>query len=314
MSRTFSGIYPVLYAFFNADGTLDEGAMAIQVDHCLAAGAHGICVLGLVTEVNKLDSAARRHLVEVVGGLLRGRAPYAVTIGEPTSQGQIEFAKMAKQAGADWVILQPPPGPQREDALIDFFRETAAGIDGEVAIQNNPVNLASSLTVEGVLSLMGQAPNVTLVKAEGWSVDIARLTSETDGSLSIFGGHGGLEFISLMLGGGHGLIPAPDCLALQVRMFELLVSGDSQAQAAAERIHQALLPEIIFMTRNVPGLVYYGKRLFASKLGITTLHDLGPTIKPTAFGLSETTRLADRLHLLELEHGLDHYSPFKQIN
>ena len=53
--KRFQGIYPVLYALFDDRGTLDRTAMQAQVEHCIAAGAHGIMVLGLVTEVHKMD-------------------------------------------------------------------------------------------------------------------------------------------------------------------------------------------------------------------------------------------------------------------
>ncbi|MCB9969478.1 MAG: hypothetical protein H6852_17810 [Geminicoccaceae bacterium] len=47
---SFSGVYPILYSFFGADGRLDHEAMQLQVDRCIAAGVHGIAVLGNVTE------------------------------------------------------------------------------------------------------------------------------------------------------------------------------------------------------------------------------------------------------------------------
>ena len=60
---SFRGIYPILYAFFGADGRLDEAAMRRQVQCCLAGGAHGLAVLGLATEVNKLSAAEKRDVV-----------------------------------------------------------------------------------------------------------------------------------------------------------------------------------------------------------------------------------------------------------
>ena len=43
----FSGIYPMLYALFAADGSLDRAAMRRQVQACLRGGAHGIAVNSL---------------------------------------------------------------------------------------------------------------------------------------------------------------------------------------------------------------------------------------------------------------------------
>jgi 2-keto-3-deoxy-L-arabinonate dehydratase len=293
----FRGVYPILYAFFDGRGRLDPEAMRRQVDHCIAAGAHGIAVLGLVTEVNKLDPAERHGLVEMVGHLVAGRVPYAVTVGAAAPDEQVAFCRAARAAGASWVILQPPPGAGLGEAdLLAHFGAVAGAVDLPVAIQNNPVNLASSLAPDALVGLLRRHPNISLLKAEGWSVDIARVIAALDGRVDAFGGHGGLEFIALMRSGGAGLIPAPDVLALQVMMFEDLASGDPRRLARAKAIHREILPLIVFMTRSIPGLVCYGKRLMARRLDLPEPHDRQPALAPDAFGLAEMERLlADAL-------------------
>jgi len=57
------GIYPILYAFFGADGKLDRSAMRRQAEACIEMGAHGIAALGLATEVSKLSSAERHDVM-----------------------------------------------------------------------------------------------------------------------------------------------------------------------------------------------------------------------------------------------------------
>jgi 2-keto-3-deoxy-L-arabinonate dehydratase len=293
----YSGVYPILYAFWDGDGRLDEPAMRAQVEHCLAEGAHGIAVLGLVTEVNRMSTQERRQVVRCVGEAIAGRVPYAVTIGEPGAVEQIAFAGFAREHGATWVILQPPPGAARSEIELQrHFGRIADALDCPVAIQNNPINLASSLAPDALASVVKAHPNVTLLKAEGWSVDIARVIEALNGEIDAFGGHGGAEFISLMRSGGAGLIPAPDCLALQVAMYEALASRVPARVAAAERAHKEILPLVTFMTRSIPGLLCYGKRLMARRLGFAQVHDLAPFHAPTQFGLAEMDRLfADAL-------------------
>jgi 2-keto-3-deoxy-L-arabinonate dehydratase len=290
--RRFRGVYPVLYAFFDRDGRLDHAAMRTQVEHCIAACAHGVMVLGLVTEVHKMTTAERQEVVEVVGACIAGRVPYAVTVAEQDPAAQISFARMAKSNGADWVILQPPPGKDHsEEDLQRHFGTIADALDLPVAIQNNPVNLDSALSPDGLIGLLKRHPNISLLKAEGWSVDIAKVLSGLDGNVDAFGGHGGLEFISLIRSGGAGLIPAPDCLAIQVAMYEALTSGDAAAVALAERLHHGILPLIVFMTRSIPGLLCYGKRVMAKRLGFFEVFDRAPALAPTAFGLAEMERV-----------------------
>jgi 2-keto-3-deoxy-L-arabinonate dehydratase len=292
MQRRFRGVYPVLYAFWRPDGRLDHDAMRAQVEHCLAAGAHGITVLGLVTEVHRMTTAERQETVELVGAAIRGRVPYAVTVAEQDAEAQIRFTAMAERNGADWVILQPPPGKGHSEVdLQRHFGRIADASPLPVAIQNNPVNLDSALSPEGLTALVKRHAHIRLLKAEGWSVEIARVIEACGGAVDAFGGHGGLEFLSLLRSGGAGLIPAPDILEAQVAIYEALTSGDADAAAAAEALHRALLPLIVFMTRNIGGLLCYGKRVMAKRLGFGALHEREGALAPTAFGLAEMERL-----------------------
>lgn len=287
------GIYPILYAFFDAEGSIDRALMARQVEHCIATGTHGIAVLGLVTEVHKMDVNERLHLVEMVGSLIGGRLPYAVTVCEPTIAGQIAFAREAQRAGADWLILQPPAiAGMGEKDLVAFFGQVADTVGIPVAVQNNPVNLPVSLSVDALVALNRNHANITLLKGEGFSVDIARVIEGTGGSMRVFGGHGGIEFMSLLRSGGAGLIPAPDFLGPQVAIYELWRQGTPAAIAEAERIHSRILPAIVFMSRSIPAMLCYGKRLFARQLGLEEPVDRLPALQPTPFGLSEVARFA----------------------
>lgn len=296
----FRGVYPILYAFFDADGRLDHAAMRAQVEHCIAAGCHGIAVLGLVTEVHRMTTAERREVVEVVGDAIARRVPYAVTVAEQDPAAQIAFARMAAENGADWVILQPPPGKGHAEAdLQRHFGTIADAAPRPVAIQNNPVNLDSHLSPDGLTTLVRRHANIALLKAEGWSVDIARVLAETGDAVDAFGGHGGLEFVSLIRSGGAGLIPAPDVLAAQVLLYEGLVSGRPEAEALALRLHRELLPLIVFMTRGVPGILCYGKRVMARRMGLETVHDRPGGHVPTPFGLAETERLLAEVRAAE---------------
>lgn len=290
--RRFRGVYPILYAFLDDRGRLDHDAMRAEVEHCIASGATGVAVLGLVTEVHRMTTTERREVVELVGDAIAGRVPYAVTIAEQDPTAQIDFAAFAARNGADWVILQPPPGKGHSEAELQrHFGTIADAVSVPVAIQNNPVNLDSYLSPDGLVELIHRHANIRLLKAEGWSVDIARVLEAVDGAVDAFGGHGGLELVSLINSGGAGLIPAPDCLAAQVAVFAGLSSEDAETRRLAGRLHRELLPLVVFMTRSIPGLLCYGKRVMAKRLGFATVHDRPGALAPTAFGLAEMERL-----------------------
>lgn len=291
-ARRFSGVYPILYTFYDARGGIDEHAMRLQVERCIAAGAHGIAILGLVTEVHKLDLEERRQVVDIVAGAIAGRVPLAVTVGEPSVHGQIAFARHAQRAGAAWVILQPPAKGYAEGEYVRFLGSVADALDLPVAIQNNPVNMDVALSTAGLLGLMRDHPNIRLLKGEGPAVQVAQLIEQGNSACDVFAGHGGKEFLSNLRSGCAGLIPAPDCLDVQLRIYDHMRAG---REDEAARLHASILPLIVFMTHSVPLLLCYGKRLIARRLGIEAIHERAPEMKPTAFGLAEVERMSGML-------------------
>ena len=192
-SPQFHGIYPVLYAFHTEKGSIDVAAMQRQVEHVIGCGAHGIMVLGLITEVQKHTTQERLALVEMVADTIKDRVPLMVTIGEQTAQEQTNFARQACAAGADLIILQPPNQLEGgEDALIRFFGHSIDALPCPVGIQHNPFNLAINLSLDGLVQLYRNHANLQMIKAEGTAVETQALIEKTDGKLATFCGHGGI--------------------------------------------------------------------------------------------------------------------------
>jgi 2-keto-3-deoxy-L-arabinonate dehydratase len=279
--------------------------MTRQVEHCVAAGANGVMVLGLITEVSKHSFNERLEIVGITSEALDGRKPLLVTTGEPTQEGQLAFARASREAGANIIILQPPPEIEGgEAALLRFFGDTADALDFPCAIQHNPFNLKVNLSLEGLITLCRNHPNISLIKAEGTALETERLIAATDGKIAAFTGHGGIEFMTNLRSGAAGLIPAPDALALQVLIHRLFREGTPESLERAERIHRDLLPMIVFRMRSIDQALCYGKRLVAERLGIEILHEREPYLRPTTFGLAEMRRHAMYLAAVEVREGV----------
>ena len=284
----FRGVYPMLYAFFDADGRLDRGAMRAQVEYCVANGAHGIAALGLGTEVSKLEPRERRLVMEWAAEDLRGRLPLAITVYGATPEEQTLFVRAAAARGADWAILQPPQtgASITEDRLVEFFGEIADASPVPVAIQNAPQYIGVGLSSAGLDRLSRDHPNVRLLKAEGSAVETQALIELTEGRMAVFQGRGGMELTDVLRAGCVGMIPSAESCHVQARIFELMRSGRAEDEAEAERLYAQLAPLIVFLMQSVDQFLCYGKRLTAARLGIKEVHDREPAQAPTAFGLA----------------------------
>ncbi len=287
------GIYPMLYAFFDRRGHVDASAMRRQVQACVANGAHGLAVLGLGTEIDKLSETERRQIVEWVAEELAGRLPLAITVNGPTVQMQVEFAKFAQSRGASWLILQPPPDRGvPEDFFIRFFGAVADRVELPVAVQNAPEYLGVGLTPAGVKVLAQSHPNFRLLKAEGPALSVQAVIEESGDSVTVFNGRGGLELIDNLRAGCAGVIPATDCFDRQARIFDLLRSG---ADEEAEAIYREVLPAIVFVMQSLQTLHTYGKRIAALRLGLGEVFDRSPALGPSDFGMRCAQRYAAAL-------------------
>lgn len=287
-----AGIWPILYAFFTAEGRLDRGLMRRQAELCVAGGAAGMAVLGLATEVAKLSPAERRQVVEWAAEDLAGRLPLAVTVFGATPAEQSAAVAHAAGCGAAWVVLQPPREPGiGEAALLGFFGAVIERAPIPVGIQNAPELIGIGLSTAGIAELSRRHANFRVLKGEAPTTTIARVVEETEGRLAVLNGRGGLELPDNFRAGCTGLIPAPDCFEAQVAIWRAMQQGD---EAEAERRYREILPAIVFVMQSVEHLICYGKRLVAARLGVA-VHDRAPGLRPNAFGEAAVARFAARL-------------------
>jgi 2-keto-3-deoxy-L-arabinonate dehydratase len=300
MPAAFSGIYPMMYSFFDRSGRLDRGAMRRQVEACVRGGAHGIAVLGLATEVGKLTEAERCQLVEWVTEDAGGAVPIAVTVSERTVDAQVDFANRAKQQGASWVILQPPPERAMPEAwYVDFFARVMDRVELPCAIQNAPEYIGVGLVAESIKTLRDRCPNFTLLKGEGPALTIRRVIEAVAGKLAVFNGRGGLELLDNLRAGCAGMVPATDTFDYQVRAFELMVRSVDRDERGAEEAYQKILPAVVFTLQSLDTLICYGKRIAALRLGLPDVNDRTPALAPTDFGVACARRYADMLGRLD---------------
>ncbi|WP_119461094.1 dihydrodipicolinate synthase family protein [Rhodospirillaceae bacterium SYSU D60014] len=292
----FQGVYPMVYALFGPDGRLHREAMQHQLESMIAAGVHGVAVLGLASEANKLSFDERCMLMQWVVEDLRGRRPLAVTVAEPSIDGQIAFVREAAALGAQWVILQPPPVKAVPDLeLVRFFGSVADQVPVPVAIQNAPEYLGVGLSAEGLKSLNRQHPNVKILKLETTAIAVRRILDVTEGAYDVFNGRGGIEIIDTLRAGGVGIIPGGESFDWLTRIFDLMSSGDTAKQDQAERLYHELLPMLVFLMDSIDNFLVYGKRVLGHRLGIPETDVRPPLTPPTTFGLSMAKLYADRL-------------------
>ena len=188
-SSRIEGIIPVLFSFFDHRGAIRLDAFDHQIEHCIDNGATGVVLFGFVTQFYRLSYAEKVIITEHCARRLNGRGTLALTIMEPTPDGQRDLVKVAEANGADWIILQPPLGPPPGGRRwIPLIRHIASSTTLPTAIQN-AATTGSTLSVADLVALQQACPNVRYVKAETDMLEIADLASDERHGLSVITGN-----------------------------------------------------------------------------------------------------------------------------
>lgn len=288
------GIWPILYAYFDARNQLDRHALQTQIDATIAAGAPSIAIMGLATEVNRLSLEEKHQFIDWTSEHIAARVPLAVTITGDTVDAQVALAEYAVERGASWLILQPPSmRDQPESFYFDFFAAVMERTRVPAGIQNAPEYLGVGLSAESIVALASRCPNFRLLKGEGPATTIERTVEKLRSlghALPVFNGRGGQELIDNLRAGCAGLIVAPDTFDRQVAIQQAFANGREQE---AEALYAQTLPAIVFVMQSLDALTCYGKRIAAWRMGFDVQHDRG--LAPTAFGLECARRFAAQL-------------------
>ncbi|SAK71075.1 dihydrodipicolinate synthetase [Caballeronia calidae] len=289
-----TGMWPVLYTYFDALNRLDRDATRKQIDAAIAAGAPAIVTLGLATEVHRLSTDEKRTMIDDCAAHIANRVPLAVTITGDSVEAQIGLAGYALERGASWLILQPPSIRGESEAFYhDFFASVLERTGASAGIQNAPDYLGVGLSAESIAALAAERPNFRLLKGEGPAVTI-RATIERlralEQTLAVFNGRGGQELLDNLRAGCDGLIVATDAFDHQVAIHDAFAEG---REHDAESLYANALPEIVFVMQSLETLTCYGKRIAAWRMGFDVAHDRG--VRPTQFGIECARRFAQRL-------------------
>jgi 2-keto-3-deoxy-L-arabinonate dehydratase len=287
-----SGIYPMLYAFFDDRGVLRQDPFRLQVDVALGTQASGVAILGLGTEVSKLTFDERIDVLEVVAKRIDGRKPLLATVYGDTITEQIEFSKQAIQNGTSALMLQPPSQKMDDAKLVGFFSKIISAVDCPVGIQNAPEFLGFGLSNESLISLANDHENFTIAKLECNAVNLESVASDLGDSVMLFNGRCGLELPDNLRAGACGLIPAIDTVDKTSEIFAEFTSGNEEL---ADKLYADLLPVLCFVMQGIPHFLTYGKMLAAARLGIELGGSREHSLPATDFGTACIRRFLKHL-------------------
>jgi 4-hydroxy-tetrahydrodipicolinate synthase len=201
MSVTWRGVFPAVCTQFHPDQSLNVAGTLAHVDAQLAAGIHGLVMMGSVGENTTLDPGEKKELLAATVKHVGRRVPVLTGVAEYTTAAACRWAADAAKLGADGLMVLPPMvymTDRRE--TIAHFRAVAKTSDLPIMVYNNPPAYKVDITPEMFVE-MADEPKFACIKESSDNprriTDIVNLTGDR---YVLFAGVDDLFLECLMLG------------------------------------------------------------------------------------------------------------------
>ena len=253
------GIYPISATPFTDEGAIDWESADRLTDFYLQCGVHGLTLLGMMGEAQKLTLDEAASFASRVIRRVGSRVPVVVGVSAGGLAPMADLTRRVMDAGAAAVLVAPPQGLRTDDQIFDYFRGVvdAFGPDVPVIYQDYPPTTNVFLSPSLFVRMVSAFRSMVMLKLEDCP-GLDKLTRIRDDSgrdglrrVSVLIGNGGLYFPQFLQRGADGAMTGfafPDML---VQVYERFVAGD---HAGAEDLFDAYLPLIVYEQQPGYGL------------------------------------------------------------
>jgi 4-hydroxy-tetrahydrodipicolinate synthase len=249
----FTGVIPILATPFHDDESLDLDSLARMIAFNKNAGVHGVTVLGLLGESNRLTDDDRARIIATAVNAAAG-LPVIVGTSHTGTAATIALSQQAAELGATAVMITPSQQPVPSDkSVFDYFQRIAAKISLPIVLQDHPAISQVHMPVELILRLVREFPSIVSIKAEALPSPqkIGALVKGMEGGrrATILTGLGGLYGLFDLERGSDGFNTG---FAFPEVLLAILREHRAGNEAAARAIFTRYLPLIVF--EQQPGL------------------------------------------------------------
>src|SRR5207248_8981848 len=220
------GIIPPVATPMRPDEDLDLPRLRWFLDELIAAGVHGVFVLGTNSEFYALDEREKQEVIATAVAHVNRRVPVYAGTGAETTREAVRLTRMAEREGADGVSVITPyfVNPTQQE-ICDHYRRIAENTKLPVLLYNNPGTCGGvKIDVDSVARL-AEVPNILAMKDSSGdlqnTIECIRVVPD---HFSVMMGRDTLIYSAPQMG-AKGAVPATANIApaLVVKIYETFV-------------------------------------------------------------------------------------------
>ena len=298
LSEQTKGVFVISVTPFTDGGEIDYSCIGSLMDFYIEKGVHGITILGMMGEAQKLSSTETEAFTKHVLGMLRGRVPVIVGVSNAAFASVKALAWTAMDAGADGVMIAPQAGLRGDEQLYEYYDGIfeSLGPSVPVAYQDYPQSTGVYLSAALFGRMVKSFPQLVMLKAEDWPGlrKLSQIRADEMGGqrrVSIVAGNGGLYLPQNLRRGADGVMTGFAYPEMLVQVYERFVAGDLEG---AEDIYDAYLPLASYEQQPGYGLAVR-KEILRRRGAIASAKVRGPGVVLNPTDLCELDGLQDRL-------------------
>jgi len=201
MSIQWNGVMPAVTTKFSDDDTLDLVNFEINIKAQLDAGVNGIILGGTLGEASTLTAEEKKILIEKTVEIVKGKVPVIINIAEQSTKDAIEAARLAKEYGAEGLMMLPPMRYKADDReTVTYFKKVANSTSLPIMIYNNPVDYGIEVTLD-MFEELAECKNIQAVKESTRDIsNISRFKNRFKKRFALLCGVDTLALESILMG------------------------------------------------------------------------------------------------------------------
>lgn len=223
------GIFAIPMTPWTDNDTIDEDCLRAEIDF-ICDSASGILVPVLVSEFQALSEDERRLMMRLPVEQAKGRIPVIVNVAAENTPLAIDYARYAREVGADGVIAMPPYALRPDfEVTYAYFKAISDAARMPVWIQNAGI---MPLSTDQIIKLCSEIEHIKWVKEEvpptprSIGALCGRKSPDVHG---VMGGVGGLYLPTEHARGVDGCMVACEVCDLLQQVWVLLDAGQHKA-------------------------------------------------------------------------------------
>ncbi|HAU83613.1 MAG TPA: dihydrodipicolinate synthase family protein [Betaproteobacteria bacterium] len=299
LNESAKGVYVIASTPFLENGEVDFASIDKLVEFYVEEGAHGLTVLGIMGEAQKLTEQEKSAVLERYIKRVAGRLPIIVGASNPGIDNIVNGAKSYMDNGAAGVMISGIPGLNTDEKVRSYFDHILLSLDGAapVCIQDYPQTTGATYSVQSINQLINDHPGIVMFKHEDapghQKLTRIRMAPETDNirRVSILVGNGGLYIPQELARGADGIMTGLAFPSMLVEVYEKFANGDT---TGGEDLYDTYLPFIRHEQQLGIGLAIRKEVLRRrGVINFATVRAPGPKLNDV--DMNELTGLIDRL-------------------